>query len=139
MPGTFDFTGIRNTALGLIAKFGRDCVLLRNTDAAAVDPSKPWRVTDDPDVAEMPFVGPVFFLKLRPTSTSGDDQTECNIYVPGDLGIEPTTTDRIRIIGILNGETNPEFRVLHVERTEPATNQPIVFVCRCSAWPADGI
>jgi hypothetical protein len=33
MPGTFDFTKIRNTALGLIAKFGRDCVVLRDTDA----------------------------------------------------------------------------------------------------------
>lgn len=134
MPGTFNFTGIRNTALGLLAKFGRDCVMLRD-GAATADAATPWRVTAEAAPSEYPFVGPVVFD--TPPSDGSGDQSDCTIYVPGNLAVEPTPADRIRVVGVVNGQTNPELsiRPSGVKRIDFGGN--IMFVCRCTAWVGD--
>lgn len=138
MPGTFDFTNIRNKALGLLAKFGRDCVVLRDSDAVPEDANKPWRIAADGTTAEFPFVGPVFYTDIELTKLEGKntDQSACVVYVPGDLGVEPNTTDRMKVIGTINGQVDPIYAVLKVDRTDPDGNA-IMFKCVCTAWPAD--
>jgi hypothetical protein len=64
------------------------------------------------------------------------DQSSCVIYVPGNLGIEPTTTDRMKVIGTINGQVDPDFKIIKVDRTDPDGNG-IMFKCFCIAWPGD--
>jgi hypothetical protein len=68
--------------------------------------TKPWRIAADGTTVEFPFVGPVIFSspELMKIEGRGADQSSALVYVPGNLGIEPNTTDRMKIIGTINGK-----------------------------------
>lgn len=130
----FDYSEIRAVGIDLIKEFGRACVLLRPTEAAPADATMPWRLEDGTE-AEIEFLGVLEFASLDKRSGNAD-QTSGDLYCPGDLGVEPTTNDRIRVIGTFLGETDPEFAITGVTMVNP-DDTAIMYQLRLSAWPDD--
>jgi hypothetical protein len=144
MVARFNYTPIRNTALSLIKKFGRPCILMRPIEGALSDVNMPWLGGDSPTFDSYPFIGVVSGLPFPKRADPSMDQTEVEITVPGDIAVEPLTTDRLQLIGVLAGETNPIYQIVGVHRVDPS-GDTIIYTLRCTAWatlvaaPSSGI
>lgn len=139
MAAQFDFTGIRNTAIALVKKFGKHvpCTLLRAVEGAAPDPTMPWRL-GDATFLEFKFTGIVSTLGFPKRSDPITDLDQ-DVIAPGDLattgaesdaGIlcgDPQLTDRI-IAGSL------QLGILGVQDITP-DDKTVIYKIRCRAWP----
>lgn len=123
----FNYSKITAKVTGVLKKFGRPCVLLRMVEATPSDPSKPWRVAEG-TAKQYPFTGVVDFNSSVRGRT--EDQGDGIAYIPSDLGVEPLETDRLKIIGNVAGETDPEYAIIGIRRVDPGTGGAIMYAVR---------
>lgn len=137
----FDFTDIRDTAMGLVKDFGRTavCTILRHTEGTLADATKPWRGGNTPGLLQFQFQGTVStlgFPKRSDPITDGD----IDVIAPGDLATtaalsdpmilcgDPQKTDRIMT------DAGKEYAILGVQDVTP-DDKTIIYKIRCRAWP----
>lgn len=143
MAQTFNYSKIRNTAQTLVKKFGRPCILLRPVEATPSDATKPWRVGDG-TTTEFACRGVFTALPFPKRSDPIVDASEADLMIGGDIGTEPLLTDRIQVIGVITGETNPIYAIIGVHRIDP-DGTPIAYGLRIRSWsvivsaPAPGL
>lgn len=139
----FDYTGIRNAAIGLVKYFGKKVPLAiaRPLEGSAVSPGEPWRVNPGTTLT-FPFLGPIFTVTLRKYSDPVNDQEQV-VYIPGDIVTTPSNENTAILCGpidlndrvIAQDYTGKQYyQIVGIQDVTP-DNLPVVFICKCKAWP----
>lgn len=144
MTVQFDYSKIRNTAIGIVKKFGAHvpCILLRPAEAAPPISSLPWRLGPATRINAFPFTGVISTLGFPRRSDPITDR-ELDIIAPGDLAqvfstLDPTmqcgspnTTDRVQVTD--QGNVT-QYAIIGVQDITPDA-LTIIFKLRCKAFP----
>lgn len=135
------FTSIRNSAIKLVKKFGRqvECTLVRSIDGEAPDATKPWNV-GSPTVRTFKFIGVVVSAALPGPSEPQVDADSKTIIVPGDIAATASEEDAALLCGdVLKTDRvttdSITYGIEALQNIKP-DDLTIIWKLRCSAWPS---
>lgn len=144
MATKFNYTPLRNTAIGLVKNFGKtvQCSLLRNVNVTPDDADKPWRGAD-PTIKSFTFTAVV--LTKGFTEEGNGPRADQKIIIPGDIVTTaadgdpatlcgmPLETDRIQAESITG--TIIEYGILGLQDVTP-DGLPMIIKASLRAWPS---